>query len=366
MDLEARYSPLADIVLALGTAFVLWFGVTRVTSGKITLGLLLVFLSYISSLYSPIRALARLARTMTKAHASRERIGQILHVAELVKEDREPLTARPPTREVTLRHVTFSYRSDAPVLVDLNLQIPAGQTVCLVGPSGVGKSTLLALLLRFYDPNSGAVEIDGVDLRRFSLASLRRQIALVPQDAWIVDGTIRDNIAFGQASATNAEVEHAARVAIVEEFVKRLPLGYDTVVGESGALLSGGQRRRIALARAVLRDSPLLLLDEPTSGLDAVSESTVVDAIANATTGRTVIMASHRLGVAAIADRVVVFERGRIVEDGSPESLLSSDSQFARLWDLQRTVTIGSRTTGATPQSSEAQASQTLEQPQRR
>jgi ATP-binding cassette subfamily B protein len=366
MDLEARYSPLADIVLAFGTAFVLWFGVTRVTSGKITLGLLLVFLSYISSLYSPIRALARLARTMTKAHASRERIGQILHVAELVPEDREPLTARPPAREVTLRHVSFSYRSDAPVLVDLNLLIPAGQTVCLVGPSGVGKSTLLALLLRFYDPNSGAVEIDGVDLRRFSLASLRRQMALVPQDAWIVDGTIRENIAFGQASATNADVEHAARVAIVEEFVKRLPLGYETVVGESGALLSGGQRRRIALARAVLRDSPLLLLDEPTSGLDAVSESTVVDAIANATTGRTVIMASHRLGVAAIADRVVVFERGRIVEDGSPESLLSSDSQFARLWDLQRTVTIGSRTTGPTPHSSVAQSSQRPEQLQRR
>lgn len=352
MDLEARYSPLADIVLAFGTSFVLWFGVTRVTSGKITLGLLLVFLSYISSLYSPIRALARLARTMTKAHASRERIGQILHVAELVKEDPHPLTARPPTRELNLRHVSFSYRSDAPVLNDLNLQIPAGQTICLVGPSGVGKSTLLALLLRFYDPNSGAVEIDGVDLRRFSLTSLRSQIALVPQDAWIVDGTIRDNIAFGQAAVTNEAVEHAARVAIVEEFVKRLPLGYDTVVGESGALLSGGQRRRIALARAVLRDSPILLLDEPTSGLDAVSESTVVDAIANATNGRTVIMASHRLGVAAIADRVVVFERGRIVEDGSPEALLSSDGQFARLWDLQRTVNIGSRTPGPAAKSS--------------
>jgi ATP-binding cassette, subfamily B, bacterial len=344
MDLEARYSPLADIVLAFGTAFVLWFGVTRVTSGKITLGLLLVFLSYISSLYSPIRALARLARTMTKAHASRERIGQILHVAELVPEDREPRTAKAPTQEVTLRHVSFSYRSDAPVLVDLNLRIPAGQTLCLVGPSGVGKSTLLALLLRFYDPNSGAVEIDGVDLRRFSLTSLRRQIALVPQDAWIVDGTIRDNIAFGQASASNEAVESAARVAIVEEFVQRLPLGYDTVVGESGALLSGGQRRRIALARAVLRNSPILLLDEPTSGLDAVSESTVVDAIANATNGRTVIMASHRLGVAAIADRVVVFERGRIVEDGSPAALLESDGHFARLWDLQRTVNIGSCT----------------------
>jgi ATP-binding cassette subfamily B protein len=361
MDLEARYSPLADVVLSFGTAFVLWFGVTRVTSGKITLGLLLVFLSYISSLYSPVRALARLARTKAKANASRERIGQILHVAELVPEDREPLTARAPARGLTLRHVSFSYSRGTPVLNHLDLEIPAGQTVCLVGPSGVGKSTLLALLLRFYDPDSGAVELDGVDLRRFSLTSLRRQIALVPQDAWIVDGTIRDNIAFGHTSASQADIEHAAQVALVEEFVGRLPNGYDTLVGESGALLSGGQRRRIALARAVLRDSPLLLLDEPTSGLDAVSESTVVDAIANATTGRTVLMASHRLGVAAIADRVVVFERGCIVEDGSPERLLSSDSQFARLWDLQRTVTIGSRTPGASPQSPK-----TLERVQRR
>ena len=200
-----------------------------------------------------------------------------------------------------LRHVSFSYRSDALVLNDLNLQIPAGQTICLVGPSGVGKSTLLALLLRFYDPNSGAVEIDGVDLRRFSLESLRRQIALVPQDAWIVDGTIRDNIAFGQASVTDEAVERAARVAIVEEFVKRLPLGYDTVVGESGALLSGGQRRRIALARAVLRNSPILLLDEPTSGLDAVSESTVVDAIANATNGRSRVELLAEMASAVLA-----------------------------------------------------------------
>jgi ATP-binding cassette subfamily B protein len=336
LDLEARYSPIADIVLVFGTAFVLWFGVTRVTSGRITLGVLLVFFAYIGSLYSPVRSLSRLARTWAKAAASRERITAILSDAAPVPEDPDPLTAGPPRHGLALRKLSFSYSSDAPVWREVSLEVPAGQAVCLVGPSGVGKSTLLALVLRFYDPDEGAIELDGTDLRRFSLASLRRQIALVPQDAWIVDGTIGDNIAFGRPDATPAQIEQAAAVALVDEFVARLPRGYDTVVGESGALFSGGQRRRIALARAVLRDAPILLLDEPTSGLDPASESAVVAAIRNAAVGRTVIMASHRLSVAAIADRVVVLERGRIVEDGSPRALLANGSEFARLWGLQR------------------------------
>jgi ABC-type multidrug transport system fused ATPase/permease subunit len=307
-----------------------------VANGRITLGVLLVFFAYIGSLYSPVRSLSRLARTWAKAGASRERIAAILSDAAPVPEDPDPLTAGPPRRGLALRTLSFSYSSDAPVWCDVSLEVPAGQAVCLVGPSGVGKSTLLALVLRFYDPDEGAIELDGTDLRRFSLASLRRQIALVPQDAWIVDGTISDNIAFGRPDATPAQIEQAATVALVDEFVARLPRGYDTVVGESGALFSGGQRRRIALARAVLRDAPILLLDEPTSGLDPASESAVIAAIRNAAVGRTVIMASHRLSVAAVADRVVVLERGRIVEDGPPGALLANNSEFARLWGLQR------------------------------
>jgi len=338
LDLEARYSPIADIVLVMGSAFVLWFGVTRVTGGHITLGVLLVFFSYMGSLYAPVRSLSRLARTWAKAAASRERIAQVLTDAEPVAEDAHPRTARPPAEGLLLRNVSFSYSANAPVWRDLNLTLPAGESVCLVGPSGIGKSTLLSLLLRFYDPDAGAIELDGTDIRRFSIASLRRLVALVPQDAWIVDGTIGDNIAFGRPGATQGEIEEAGAVALVDEFVTRLPKGYDTMVGESGALLSGGQRRRIALARAVLRDAPVLLLDEPTSGLDPASESGVVAAISNAAKGRTVIMASHRLGVAAIADRVVVLERGRIVEDGPPAALLSVDSAFARLWELQREI----------------------------
>jgi ABC-type multidrug transport system fused ATPase/permease subunit len=335
LDLEARFSPLADIVLAIGSAAVLWFGVTRVTSGRITLGVLLVFLAYLASLYAPIRSFARLARTMAKASASRERIVHVLSDSELAAEDPDPVTAGPPTTGLCLRDVSFSYCSESPVLRNVSLEIPAGDSVCLVGPSGVGKSTLLALLLRFYDPGSGAIELDGVDFRRFSLTSLRRQFALVPQDAWIVDGTIAENIAFGRTDATMADVQRAGAIALVDEFVHRLPKSYDTIVGESGSLLSGGQRRRIALARAVVRDAPVLLLDEPTSGLDPTSEDAVIEAIRNAAQGKTLLVASHRLSVAAITDRVVVFEDGHVIEDGTPSALLDRNGEFARLWSLQ-------------------------------
>jgi ATP-binding cassette subfamily B protein len=341
LDLEARYSPIADIVLVFGTAFVLWFGVVRVLSGRITLGLLLVFFAYIGSLYSPVRSLSRLSRTWAKAAASRERIEQVMNEAKPLSEDPNPLEAAPPTQGLALCAMSFSYPGGAPVWRDLSVAVPAGQTLCLVGPSGVGKSTLLALLLRFYDPDEGSIELDGVDLRRYSLTSLRRQIALVPQDAWIVDGTIADNIAFGRPDASVADIERASAVALVDEFVERLPGGFATVVGESGALLSGGQRRRIALARAVLRNAPILLLDEPTSGLDPASEQTVIAAIRNAVIGRTVIMASHQLGVAAVADRVVVLGQGRIVEDGAPLALLANGREFARLWGIQRGLGLG-------------------------
>jgi ABC-type multidrug transport system fused ATPase/permease subunit len=198
-------------------------------------------------------------------------------------------------------------------------------------------------MLRFYDPDRGVLELDGTDLRRFSLASLRAQIGLVPQDAWIVDGSVGDNIAFGRPDASDADIRRAAEVTLVDEFVRRLPMGYDTIVGESGALLSGGQRRRVALARAVLRDSPILLLDEPTSGLDVASERAVIDAIRNAAHHRTVLMASHRLNVAAICDRVAVVEQGRIVEVGAPELLLATPSRFGELWHLHNEPVLAPR-----------------------
>jgi ATP-binding cassette, subfamily B, bacterial len=335
MDLEARWSPVADLLLAAGGGLVLWLGVTAVTGGRMTLGTLLVVLAYLSSLYGPIRALARLARTLARGAASRERILEVLDSGEVVPEAADPVPARPPRRGIALRAVWFAYAEGAPVLRHLDLEVAAGERVCVVGPTGAGKSTLLSLLLRFYDPDAGAVELDGTDLRRLELDSLRRQIALVPQDPWMLDGTIADNVAFGRPDATTQELETAARAALVTEIIQRLPDGWSTQVGEGGVRLSGGQRRRVALARAILRDASVLLLDEPTSGLDAAAEQAVLDALDRAAEGRTVLAVSHRLGLAARADRVVVLDGGRVVEQGPPAELLAAGGAYARLRALQ-------------------------------
>jgi ATP-binding cassette, subfamily B, bacterial len=339
MDLEARWSPIADLLLAAGGGLVLWLGVTAVTSGRMTLGTLLVVLAYLSSLYGPIRALARLARTLARGAASRERILEVLDSAEVVPEAVDPLPAGPPRHGLALRGVWFAYTEGSPVLRHLDLEVAAGERVCVVGPTGAGKSTLLALLQRFYDPDAGAIELDGVDLRRLGLGSLRNQLALVPQDPWMLDGTIADNIGFGRPDASQADLEAAAALTGLDEILRRLPDGWHTRIGEGGVRLSGGQRRRVALARAILRDAPVLLLDEPTSGLDAASEQAVLDALDlvldSAAGGRTVLSVSHRLGLAARADRVVVLDGGRVVEQGPPGELLAAGGAYARLWALQ-------------------------------
>jgi ATP-binding cassette subfamily B protein len=340
IDLEARTAPAADLLLAAGGALVLWLGVAAVVGGRMTLGTLLVVLSYLSSLYGPVRSLARLARTLARAAASRDRIQEVLASREEVPQPPAAVEAGPPRRGVALLGVTFTYPGGtAPALRDVSLEIRAGERVCLVGPTGAGKSTLLALLLRFYDPVAGRVELDGHDLRGFSLPSLRRQFALVPQDPWLLDGTIADNIAYGRPGAGDADVLRAARLALVDEFAERLPDGYDSQIGEGAVRLSGGQRRRVALARAVLRDAPVLLLDEPTSGLDAGSEALVAEALERTARGRTVITVSHRLNLAARADRVVVLDGGRVVEQGRPAELQERGGAFARLWALQRPET---------------------------
>jgi ATP-binding cassette, subfamily B, bacterial len=335
MDLEARWSPVADLLLAAGGGLVLWLGVTAVTSGRMSLGTLLVVLAYLSSLYGPIRALARLARTLARGAASRERILEVLDSGEVVPEAARPLPAGPPRQGLALRGVWFAYAEGAPVLRHLDLEVAAGERVCVVGPTGAGKSTLLALLLRFYDPDAGTIELDGTDLRDLELGSLRRQLALVPQDPWMLDGTVAENVAFGRPGATREELEAAARATRVHALIQQLPDGWNTQIGEGGVRLSGGQRRRVALARAILRDASVLLLDEPTSGLDAASERAVIDALDRAAEGRTVLAVSHRLSLAARADRVVVLDGGRVVEQGPPGDLLAAGGAYARLWALQ-------------------------------
>ena len=335
MDLEARWSPVADLLLAAGGGLVLWLGVAAVTGGRMSLGTLLVVLAYLSSLYGPIRALARLSRTLARGAASRERVLEVLDSGEVVPAAAEPRPAGPPRRGLALRGVWFGYAEGATVLRHLDLEVAAGERVCVVGPTGAGKSTLLALLLRFYDPDAGAVELDGTDLRDLELGSLRRQLALVPQDPWMLDGTIADNVGFGRPGATCERLEAVAAQTGVHELIQRLPDGWDTQIGEGGVRLSGGQRRRVALARAILRDASVLLLDEPTSGLDAASEQAVLGALDLAAEGRTALSVSHRLSLAARADRVVVLDGGRVVEQGPPGELLAAGGAYARLWALQ-------------------------------
>ena len=223
----------------------------------------------------------------------------------------------------------------ADILQGCSISVDKGEIVVIVGPNGAGKSTLLSLILRFYDPTAGSVRLGGTDLRKLTMRSVRQRIALVPQDPWIVDGTIYENIAFGQTGAAEQAVYEAARAARVDEFASRLPDGYDTVVGEGGELLSGGQRRRIAIARALLRDASIMLLDEPTSSLDGASEAEVLDVLRSVSSDRAVVMVSHRLDLARTADRILVLDSGRIVQQGTHEELLAAGGHYSDLWKLQ-------------------------------
>jgi len=318
VKVEARYTPTSDLVLAIGSGIVLWFGVVKTARGDITVGTLLVVLSYTASLYQPIRSLARLSTVLAKGAASRERLVEVLDADDVVVEASDGIDAPTGAPRLELRDVGFAYPGRGPVLRGVTLQAQPGETLCIVGASGAGKSTLLGLILRLYDPDGGAVALDGIDLRRFNLTSLRERIALVPQDAWIVNGSIRDNIAFGRPEASDEDVREAARVALVDEFLDRLPAGLETIVGEGGTMLSGGQRRRLALARAIVRGASLLVLDEPTSGLDEISERTVLGALQRVAEGRTVVIVSHAATVAAFADRVLVLRDGRIAAEPPP------------------------------------------------
>jgi ABC-type multidrug transport system fused ATPase/permease subunit len=302
---SAWWAPVPDIILAVGGGIVLVAGGLQVRQGLITTGELLVVLMYLGDLQSPVRSLVRLMSVRAKASASAGRLCEVLDCTEAVADPKDPVPV-PPVREgLRLECVRFAYSPDRPVLTGLDLTVAAGETVCLFGPSGAGKSTVLHLLLRLYDADSGRVLIDGVDVRRFASVELRRQLAFVPQDPWLLDGTIAENIAFGSATATRAQVLAAGRAAWVDEFALALPEGYDTPLGESGVRLSGGQRRRVALARAVVSSAPVVLLDEPTTSLDAEAARQVVGAIRSATRERTVLLVTHDPVLAAIADRTV-------------------------------------------------------------
>ena len=328
---QARIAPLVDLLAAAGLAVVMWYGATRVRAGLLTTGDVIVFFAYVTNLYSPMRALAKLSYAFNRASVGAERIAEILRVR---REVTDHIDAKPAPRlqgGIEFRNVSFEYEPGRLVLSGINLRIAPGEKIAIVGPTGAGKSTLASLIPRLYDPSVGAVCIDGEDIRNYQVQSLRDQISLVLQDALLFSGTVRDNIAFGRPDATDEEIVQAAVTANADDFIRRLPEGYDSVIAERGNSLSGGQKQRIAIARAILRDAPILVLDEPTSGLDPVSERMVIEALKRAATGRTTITIAHRLTTVRSADRIVVIEDGQVTEQGTHARLLERRGPYAHL-----------------------------------
>ena len=325
-----------DLLTALGTAIVLWRGARLVLDGALTPGDLLVFLAYLRSAFRPLRDFAKYTGRLARAGAAGERVLDLLEREPEVRDLPGAREAPPFEGEVLFDRVAFAYEPGRPVLDRLCFRIEPGQVVALVGPSGAGKSTVANLLLRLYDPTDGRVDVDGHDVRAYTIASLRRQVSVVLQETLLFAGTVRENIAAGRPGATDQEIVAAAVLANADEFVRALPQGYDTVVGERGATLSGGQRQRIALARAAVRRAPILLLDEPTTGLDEENARAVGEALLRLGRRATTLLITHDLALAARADRVLHLEAGRVLEQGSHDELLRLDGRYATLHRRQR------------------------------
>jgi ATP-binding cassette, subfamily B, bacterial len=334
-SLKAKLTPLVGIVVALGTGLVLWFGARLVLAGALTVGSLVVFILYLGKMYKPMQEISKMADTYSKAAVGYERIQEILQTHVEVKD--APRARRAPKFKgnIEFENVAFSYNPGTPALKNIALQMRAGEVSALVGPTGAGKTTIISLIPRFYDPEKGVVGIDGTDIRQFQQKSLRSQMSFVLQETVLFHAPVWQNIAYGKPNCTRAEIIKAAELANATEFIEKLSNGYDTMLGERGMTLSGGQRQRIAIARAVIRNTPILLLDEPTTGLDSGSEKLVFEALDRLMEGRTVVVIAHRLSTIQRANVIFVVKDGEIVERGKHAELMKANGLYAELHNLQ-------------------------------
>ncbi len=334
--IASLFFPGVEFAGAAASVVVLGVGGPQVLSGGLEIGTLAAFLLYLRSLFDPVQQLSELYDTFQSATAGAERVGAVLQVEPTVREAEDPLPLDSPRGELALESVRFAYAigddTGPEVLHGVDLRVRAGSTLALVGPTGAGKSTVAKLIARFYDPLSGTVTLDGVDLRQVRIADLRRAMGYVPQEGFLFSGTVEDNIRFGRPDATRAQIQAAARAVGADPVIAGLPHGYDTEVGERGALVSAGERQLIAFARAWIADPALLVLDEATSNLDVVTEARVQQALRRLRQGRTTVLIAHRLSTVIEADQVAIVEDGRVVEAGSPEELLASGGRFADLY----------------------------------
>ena len=331
----ATLTPTIELVAALGVTLILWYGGHNVIDGETSPGSLIAFLVYAVNISNPIKRITRTIGTIQKALAAAQRVFNVIDLEEDVKNEPDAKALPAVTGNVDFEHVSFAYNKGEEVLHDLDFQVKPGQVIGIVGPSGAGKSTIASLLPRFYNVTGGVIRIDGQDISKVTLESLREQVGIVPQETMLFNGSVYENILYGRLDATREEVEAAAKAANAHEFIMGLPQGYDTMLGDRGVNISGGQRQRISIARAILKNPRILILDEATSALDTESERLVQEALNRLMVGRTSFVIAHRLSTIKNADRILVLENGALVEDGNHEELMAENGLYAHLYQIQ-------------------------------
>ncbi len=334
-SLKARLSPMVGLIVSGSTALVLWFGGRLVLTGTLSAGSLIVFIWYLGKMFKPMQDFAKMTDSYSKAAVGYERICEVFRTEAQVRDLPEAQPAPRLRGFIEFDNVYFSYAAGRAVLRDICFKIEPGQLVALVGPTGAGKTTIANMIGRFYDPDSGTVRIDGHDVREYQQKSLRDQMSFVLQESILFRASIWQNIAYGKPGSTRSQVRRAAELACADEFINKLPDGYDTVVGERGVTLSGGQRQRIAIARAIIRNTPILIMDEPSTGLDAASEKLVFEGLAHLMEGKTTVVIAHRFSTIRRADAIYLVKGGRIVESGKHDELLKAGGLYAMLYELQ-------------------------------